>query len=190
MVAQRSIIRAYVLQRTFKGIQAATDNYVANGDRKQPNYVPSVQSQINANSMAITQETQRASGAETAERNRAQQAEQNLNNSIGSVNDRVTGVYSELVDTQRLVAQKASIQDLQVTNQLLAQKASIQDLNAVNARFNNYQARIGASTYLTVGGLTVTGYCRVGGYDLQDYIPRIRSAVNALYTQQGANPPL
>lgn len=141
MVAQRSIIRAYVLQRTFKGIQAATDNYVANGDRKQPNYVPSVQSQINANSMAITQEAERASGAETAERNRAQSAENGLNNAIGSVNNRVSGVYAELVDTQRLVATKASIQDLQVTNNLIATKADISTLNAVNAKIDNLSAK-------------------------------------------------
>lgn len=190
MACRRTIVRAYVLQRTLSGIQSLKDSYSAKGDIKQPSYVVSLKQQVSANASAIKSESSRAQSAEASERSRAQTAENNLNSSIGSVNNRVNGVYSELVDTKNLVATKASIADLQVTNNLVATKASIDQLNAVNARFNNFQAKIGSSTFLTVGGLTVSGYCNVGGYNLQDYIPRIRNAVNALYSQQGAIPPL
>ena len=190
MACRRTIVRAYVLQRVVNGIQSLKDNYKAKGDIKQPPYVVSLRQKVSANDTAIKNESSRAQNAETSERNRAQNAERDLNNSIGSVNNRVSAVYSDLIDTRNLVATKASIADLQVTNNLVATKASIDQLNAVNARFNNFQAKIGASTYLTVGGLTVSGYCNVGGYNLQDYIPKIRNAVNALYSQQGAIPPL
>ena len=94
-----------------------------------------------------------------------------------------------MINVRNLAASKVTAQEV---NAQIASFgfATVTQLNAVNARFDNYQARIGQNTFLTAGGLTVTGYCRVGGYDLSTYIGRIRSAVNALYSQQGANPPL
>ena len=40
MAARRSIVRAYVLSRTLKGIQILEDSYSADGDKTQPKYVP------------------------------------------------------------------------------------------------------------------------------------------------------
>jgi len=151
MVARRSIIRAYVLTRKLKGVQSLKDDYSAKGTRRQPPYIPSIKQQVAANASAIKAETERASESELTERNRAISAENNLNNSIGSVNNRVSGVYAELVDTKNLVATKASISDLQVTNNLVATKANISDLNSTNARIDNLQARMITANTLSTG---------------------------------------
>ena len=68
MSARRSIVRAYVLTRTLKGIQNLFDSYEADGDRMLPVYVPDTTTKVNANAQNITNETNRAT---TAERNEA-----------------------------------------------------------------------------------------------------------------------
>lgn len=155
MSARRSIIRAYVLSRTLKGIQILDDSYAAPGDKTQPTYVPDIQTQTNANAAAITTEVSRATSAESG-----------LNTSINNErNDRINAVNSEAstrasqinavnVRCDNLNASKANISDLNATNatvsnlsanvanigSLVATKASIGELNAVSARVGTIEA--------------------------------------------------
>lgn len=158
MAARRSIVRAYVLTRTLKGIQILEDSYSADGDRQQPVYIPNVQTQTNANAVAITTETTRAT---TAERNEASTRQSQINSEastrqsqINAVNIRCDNLSTKDAQIENLVATKASISDLQATNanvsnlnarvanvqSLVATKASISDLNATNARVSNLEA--------------------------------------------------
>lgn len=158
MAARRSIIRAYVLTRTLKGIQILEDSFRAEGDRYQPIYIPTVQTQTNANAVAITNETTRATTAERAEANTRQSqinSEASTRQSqINAVNVRCDNLNAKDAQIENLVATKASISDLQATNanvsnlnarvanvqSLVATKANISDLNATNARVSNLEA--------------------------------------------------
>lgn len=164
MPARRSIIRAYVLERTLKGIQILEDGYKAEGDRFQPAYVPDVQTQANANAQAITNETSRATRAEASEASTRQSqinSEASTRQSqINAVNVRCDNLNAKDAQIENLVATKASISDLNATNasisnlsasvasinSLVANKANISDLNASNARISNLEAtRVTAS---------------------------------------------
>ena len=188
MTARRSIIRAYVLARTLKGIQILNDSYQADGDRYQPTYVPDIQTQTNANAQNISNETERASSAERAEASTRQSqinAEASTRQSqINAVNVRCDNLSAKDAQIENLVATKASISDLNATNanvsnlsartanveNLVATKASISDLNAANARISNLQA-----TKLSTGSLSsaisnlsrveIHGYLIVGDYN-------------------------
>ena len=158
MAARRSIIRAYVLTRTLKGIQILEDSFSADGDRYQPIYIPTVQTQTNANAVAITNETTRATTAERAEANTRQSqinSEASTRQSqINAVNVRCDNLNAKDAQIENLVATKANISDLQATNanvsnlnarvanvqSLVATKANISDLNATNARVSNLEA--------------------------------------------------
>ena len=169
MTARLSIVRAYVLSRTLKGIQALYDSFSAEGDRKQPVYVPDIQAQTNANAHNITVETARATTAERDEANtrqtqinaeattRQQQINNEANiraNQINAVNVRCDNLSAKDAQIENLVAQKANISDLNATNayvsnlaanvanvqNLVATKANISDLNATNARVGNLEA--------------------------------------------------
>lgn len=158
MAARRSIVRAYVLTRTLKGIQILEDSFSADGDRYQPIYIPTVQTQTNANAVAITNETTRATTAERAEASTRQSqinSEASTRQSqINAVNVRCDNLNAKDAQIENLVATKASISDLQATNanvsnlnarvanvqSLVATKANISDLNATNARVSNLEA--------------------------------------------------
>lgn len=178
MAARRSIVRAYVLTRTLKGIQNLYDSYKADGDKKQPDYIPNTITKVNANAQAITTETTRAT---TAERNEASTRQSQINaeastrqtqinneastrqNQINAVNVRCDNLSAKDAQIENLVAQKANISDLNATNatvsnlsarvanvqNLVANKANISDLNATNARVSNLEA-----TKLSVGNLS------------------------------------
>lgn len=158
MSARRSIVRAYVLERTLKGIQILTDSYSADGDKYQPTYTPTVQTQTNANAQAITTETARATSAEASEAStRASQISSEAStrqSQINAVNVRCDNLNARDAQIENLVATKASISDLNATNanvsnlnarvanvqSLVATKANISDLNATNARVSNLEA--------------------------------------------------
>lgn len=169
MAARRSLVRAYVLSRTLKGIQILEDSYSADGDKYQPKYVPDIQTQANANAQAISTETTnrisavnaeasaRASAvsAEASARASADANEANIRASqINSVNVRCDNLNARSAQIENLVATKASISDLNATNatvgnlsaqvanvnNLVASKASITDLQAANARIANLEA--------------------------------------------------
>lgn len=188
MTARRSIIRAYVLARTLKGIQILNDSYQADGDRYQPTYVPDIQTQTNANAQNISNETERASSAERAEattrQNQINSEASTRQSQINAVNVRCDNLSAKDAQIENLVATKASISDLNATNanvsnlsartanveNLVATKASISDLNAANARISNLQA-----TKLSTGSLSsaisnlsrveIHGYLIVGDYN-------------------------
>lgn len=158
MSARRSIVRAYVLERTLKGIQILEDSYAADGDKYQPTYTPTVQTQTNANSQAITNETARATSAEASEAStRASQISSEAStrqSQINQVNVRCDNLSAKDAQIENLVATKASVSDLNATNanvsnlsarvanvqSLVANKANISDLNATNARVSNLEA--------------------------------------------------
>ena len=147
MAARRSIIRAYVLSRTLKGIQILNDSYAAPGDRTQPTYIPDIQTQTNANAAAITTEVSRATVAESGlntsisnESRRAQSAESGLQSNINSeASIRANQINAVNVRCDSLDADKASV------GQLNAESASIRNLvasniSAVNADIQNVRA--------------------------------------------------
>lgn len=158
MIARRSLVRAYVLNRTLKGIQILVDNYTAEGQKTQPTYTPTIQNQTNANAHAITTESTRAVTAELAEATTRQTQITNEANTrqsqINAVNVRCDKLVAKDAQIENLVATKATISDLNATNgridnlsskvanidSLVATKASISDLNAANARINNLSA--------------------------------------------------
>ena len=184
MAARRSIIRAYVLTRTLKGIQILEDSYTANGDKLQPKYVPDIKTQTNANAAAITTETARASTAEAHEasvRSAAISSEASTRQSqINSVNVRCDQLNAKDAQIENLVATKASISDLNATNatvgnlqaqvasvgSLVATKASISDLNATNARINNLSAQMITTDYLNSHWVQTYGV-RTSGFQFQ-----------------------
>lgn len=164
LVAQRSIVRAYVLQRTLKGIQDIKDSYTAKGDKLQPRYVPSVQSQLNANAEAISNESSRASSAESG-----------LQNGVNSNANKISSLQADNANIRNLVATKANITDLNATNaninnlsanvanlgNVVAGKANISDLNAINATIQNLRSQMitadNLSTYIArMTNLTVS----------------------------------
>lgn len=161
VAARYSIIRAYVLNRTLKGIQSLDDRYEAKGTLNQPTYKPNIQTQVAANASKITSEVTRAKTAESglsnsisSESSRARSAESGLQNGINSVNIRCDQLNAQDAQIANLVAQKANITDLNATNatignlsaqvanvgNLVANKANISDLNATNARVGNLEA--------------------------------------------------
>ena len=171
MTARLSIIRAYVLSRTLKGIQAITDAYKAPGDKNQPIYAPDLQTQANANAQAITTETsnritavnneastrQSQINAEASARQAADNNEANIRaNQISAVNVRCDNLVAKDAQIENIVATKASISDLNATNatvatlnanlvqtnNIVATKASITDLNATNASVRNLSATV------------------------------------------------
>lgn len=141
---KRSIVRAYVLSRTLNGVQALRDNFVAEGDKTQPEYTPNIQTQVNANASAIRTESVRAFNAEQL----------NAGN-ISATNARCGRIEADVGSFKNLTANNfsavnASISNLRAdvasVNSLVATKASISDLQAANARIGNLEAtRVTAS---------------------------------------------
>ncbi len=161
IAARYSIVRAYVLNRTLKGIQSLDDRYEAKGSLNQPVYKPNIEQKVNANASKISSEVSRATNAESglsnsisSESSRARSAESGLQNGINSVNIRCDQLNAQDAQIVNLVAQKANITDLNATNatignlsaqvanvgNLVANKANIADLNATNARVGNLEA--------------------------------------------------
>lgn len=154
MSARRSIVRAYVLSRTLKGIQILEDSYDANGDKYQPIYIPTVQTQTNANAQAITTETSRAKSAEASE---ASTRQTQINN---EANTRQSQINAVNVRCDSLNANKANITDLNAANaridNLNANKASISQLEATNANVSNLSARVANVQSLVAGKANIS----------------------------------
>ena len=175
MAARRSIVRAYVLTRTLKGIQNLYDSFEADGDRTLPVYVPDTTTKVNANAQAITTETDRATTAERAEATTRQNqinAEASTRQSqINAVNVRCDNLSAKDAQIENLVAQKANITDLQATNatvsnlsarvanvqNLVANKANISDLNAAVARISRLESNSITTTYLSANVVNIYG---------------------------------
>ena len=134
-------VRAFVLSRTFKGIQALKDSFSADTDQYQPIYKPTVQTQISQTNTALAQTNSNVTS---------------VDNRVTGVDSRVTGVDNRVTQMGTVVAQKANITDLNATNAnvnyLSANKANVSDLNATNvavsgkasiADLNATNARVG-----------------------------------------------
>lgn len=162
-------VRAFVLSRTLKGIQALSDSFSADTDQYQPIYKPTVQTQISQTNTALAQTNNNVT---------------TVDNRVTGVDSRVTGVDNRVTQMGTVVAQKANITDLNATNAnvsylsankanvsdlnatnvAVSGKASIADLNATNARINalsakaittdNLSARISELGTVAVGYLT------------------------------------
>lgn len=144
MAARRSIVRAYVLTRTLKGIQNLVDSYTAPGDRTQPTYIPDIKTQTNANSAAITSEVSRATSAESGlntsisnESSRARSAESGLQSGINNE----ASIRASQINAVNVRCDSLSAKDAQIEN-LVATKASISDLQATNASISNLSASV------------------------------------------------
>lgn len=144
MAARRSIVRAYVLSRVLKGIQALTDDYSAPGDKTQPIYIPSPQTQVEANAQAITTEVSRARTAESGlstsisnESSRARGAESGLQSNINNE----ASIRANQINAVNVRCDTLNAQDAQIVN-LVAQKANISDLSATNAAVGNLSAQV------------------------------------------------
>lgn len=147
MAARRSIVRAYVLSRTLKGIQILEDSYSADGDKYQPKYVPDIQTQANANAQAISTETSNRISAVNAEASaRASAISSEASARVSGDNANAQAIQAETIRAQSVEAQKATIQQLNATNAaigtLSATKANITDLNATNATVSNLNAQV------------------------------------------------
>lgn len=134
-------VRAFVLSRTLKGIQALSDSFSADTDQYQPVYKPTVQTQISQTNSALAQTNSNVTS---------------VDNRVTGVDSRVTGVDNRVTQLGTIVAQKANITDLNATNAnvnyLSANKANVSDLNATNvavsgkasiADLNATNARVG-----------------------------------------------
>lgn len=154
MSARRSIVRAYVLTRTLKGVQILEDSYEANGDRFQPIYIPSVQTKTNANAVAISTETTRATNAERAE---ASTRQSQINSEASTRQSQINAVN---VRCDNLNATKATISELNAANaridNLNANKASISQLEATNANVSNLSARVANVQSLVAGKASIS----------------------------------
>ncbi len=174
MSARLSIIRAYVLSRTLKGIQAITDAYKAPGDKKQPVYTPDLQTQTNANAQKITNEANTRQTQITNEANTRQSqinAEASTRQSqINGVNSRCDSLQAKDAQIESLVATKASITDLNAANaniqnlyakdaqieSLVATKANIRDLQATNATIAHVNSQLVNTNQLVAQKASIT----------------------------------
>lgn len=118
-------VRAFVLSRTLKGIQALKDSFSADTDQYQPVYKPTVQTQISQTNSALAQTNSNVTS---------------VDNRVTGVDSRVTGVSNQVTQLGTVVAQKANITDLNATNAnvnyLSANKANVSDLNALSLTVN------------------------------------------------------
>jgi len=129
-------VRAFVLSRTLKGIQALSDSFSADTDQYQPIYKPTVQTQISQTNTALAQTNSNV----TSVNNRVS----TVDSRVTTVDSRVTGVQGQVTQLGTVVAQKANITDLNATNatvqNLNATKANVSDLNATNAAVQSLNA--------------------------------------------------
>ena len=157
LATKRSIVRAYVLNRTLTGVQALRDTFDAKGDKKQPKYIPTVQTQITANTQAIATET---SDRITAVSNEASARATAISNEATARKNGDTtnanAIKAETLRAKEVEATKATIQQLNATNanidtlnarvanvsDLVATKASISQLDAANARINTLNSNV------------------------------------------------
>lgn len=183
VAARHSIVRAYVLTRTLKGIQSLKDTYRATGDKIRPIYVPSIEQKVVANSNAITNETK---NRETAVRNEASARDTAIRNEASArasgdrENERL--IEAETVRAKNVEATKATVDQLNATNanisnlsatvanvnSLVAQKANISELNALRATVNYINAhyvtasQVSTAVHSAMEGTVTCGTLRAG----------------------------
>ena len=146
---RRNVITTYILERTFKGIQALTDVFGSDSDQARPPYVPTVQTDVNANALAASNAQSKADSAYTnagSAQSRADSAYSYAGTADGHANaaqatannavTRIATIESNYVKTQDLSAVNARIDNLSTVY------ATISDLNATNARVSDLSATV------------------------------------------------
>lgn len=162
---QYELVESYILERTFKGIQAPMDTYRSNGTEVYSEKVNSVSKSIiqlrGKTNELVRNVDETRSTLKDVENNLQSQITQNAgqielrvkhDEVISSINltpENITIKAQKidlvgLVNAQELVSKFATIDTLNATTanlqSLIAQKATIADLNAVNAKFQNLNA--------------------------------------------------
>lgn len=183
LAAKRSIIRAYVLTRELRGIQSLKDTYTAQGSKKQPPYIPTIEQKVVANTQAIHTERERATTSESNlntginnEVNRAKASENSIKDDVtrfknvtadnfSATNAKISNLSASVANIGNLVATKASISDLQATN------ARVDNLEATKITASQIDARVinalhSGATYLSCTSIYVNGTRFTHGADI------------------------
>jgi len=115
-------VRAFVLSRTLKGIQALSDSFSADTDQYQPIYKPTLQTQISQTNSALAQ----------------------TNSNVTSVDNRVTGVDSRVTGVDNRVTQVQG-QVTTISNQVVNINGSVNNLNGQVTNLNSSVTNINSS---------------------------------------------
>lgn len=107
-------VRAFVLSRTLKGIQALSDSFSADTDQYQPIYKPTVQTQISQTNTALAQ----------------------TNSNVTSVDNRVTGVDNRVTGVSNQVT-NISGQVTTISGQVVNINGSVNNLNGQVTNLNS-----------------------------------------------------
>lgn len=120
---KKNTVRAFILNRTFKGIQALRDEFVSDADQYQPEYKPSTQTQISQNKSEIANTNTNVT---------------NVNNRVTGVDNRVTGVDNRVTSVQGQVTT--------ISNQVVNINGSVNNLNGqvtnLNSNVNNLNGSV------------------------------------------------
>lgn len=127
----KNVVRTYVLSRTLKGIQSLFDTYVSSNDQFFPKHKQSLRTSVSANKKDIDDNTLQ----------------------IGTVR-------ADLIQTNTIVAQKASISDLNAVSarvgSLEADHVTTSQLNAVSASVGTLSGELATFEQATVNSFTAT----------------------------------
>lgn len=183
--ARRSIVYSYVLERTLKGDQYLTDNYISRGDRKQPEYKQTLQDQIDATNDHLSDEVERSTKEDEihAERIQANYIKcQEIEADVGNFKEltaenfradraRIGTIEANYVTTAVLTATVANIERL-IANEISAvnircdsldaEYASLRTIVANKISTNELGSRIAELSYVTINGNLVYEHKYVG----------------------------
>ena len=142
-------VRAFVLTRTLKGIQALKDSFGADVDQYQPVYKPTIQTQISQNSTAIAQTNENVTS---------------VDNRVTGVDNRVTGVSNQVTTISgQVVNLNGNVNNLngQVTNLNSAVNninGQVTNLNSsvtnINSAVTNINGQLNALNVTVAGKLS------------------------------------
>ena len=119
---RRNTVRAFILNRTFKGIQALRDEIVSDADQYQPEYKPTEQTKISKNETEIA----------------------NTNANVSTVNGRVTTVDSRVTGVDNRVT-GVSNQVTTISGQVVNLNGNVNNLNGQVTNLNSSVTNINSS---------------------------------------------
>ena len=153
-------VRAFVLSRTLKGIQALSDSFSADTDQYQPIYKPTVQTQISQTNTALAQ----------------------TNSNVTSVDNRVTGVDSRVTGVDNRVTSVQG-QVTTISGQVVNLNGSVNNLNGQVTNLNSNVTNInGQVTNLNSAVNNINGQVT----NLNSSVTNINSAVTNISGQLNA----
>ena len=123
-------VRAFVLSRTLKGIQALKDSFSADTDQYQPIYKPTLQTQISQTNTALAQTNTNVS---------------TVNNRVTTVDSRVTTVDGRVTTTNQRV-DNVQGQVTTISGQVVNLNGNVNNLNGqvtnLNSSVNNINGQV------------------------------------------------